>query len=412
MNLKVKGTMIRKLGWLSLFILMVAGTQAQKKNFTYKFYGQVRGDLFYNSRASNENVDGLFYLYPKDHSYDAEGKDLNAQANGSFYVLYTRLGADLTGPSVGKFKTSAKIEADFRGSGSSFAMLRIRHAYVQLANEHSSVLIGQTWHPFKGDVFPEMLNLSTGAPFNAFSRAPQVRYRYKLDGWQLTGSALWQLQYLSAGPSGKSESYMKNSCIPEFHVGVDYNKGGFQWGAGALLLSLVPRTQNTIDGKVYKLNERITTLSFEAHALYKNKDWKVAAKSTLGSNMTHTSMLGGYGVTTIDSHNGEQQYTPFRVSTTWLNIVHGNRWKEGLFIGYLKNLGTAKEIVNQYGVGLDVGQLAAVNAQISYNLPHWKLGIEYNPAIAWYGSSDNRGKIHDTHSVVNHRILWAMLYMF
>lgn len=257
-----------------------------------------------------------------------------------------------------------------------------------------------------------MLNLSTGAPFNAFSRAPQVRYRYQSNGWQLTGSALWQLQYLSAGPAGKSESYIKNSGIPELHVGVDYRQGAFQWGAGALLLSLTPRTQNTIDGKVYKLNERITTLSFEAHALYKNKDWKVAAKSTLGSNMTHTSMLGGYGVTSIDSHNGEQQYTPFRVSTTWLNIVHGSRWKEGLFIGYLKNLGTAKEIINQYGVGLDVGQLAAANAQISYNLPHWKLGIEYNPTIAWYGSADNQGKIHDTHSVVNHRILWAMLYMF
>lgn len=55
-----------------------------KKNFSYKFYGQVRGDLFYNSRANAEIVDGLFHLYPKDVALDADGKDLNASPNGSF----------------------------------------------------------------------------------------------------------------------------------------------------------------------------------------------------------------------------------------------------------------------------------------------------------------------------------------
>ena len=84
-----------------------------KKNFSYKFYGQVRGDLFYNSRANAEIVDGLFHLYPKDKNLDAEGNDLNATANGSFYLLYSRLGVDVTGPNIGKAVTTAKLEADF-----------------------------------------------------------------------------------------------------------------------------------------------------------------------------------------------------------------------------------------------------------------------------------------------------------
>ena len=385
---------------------------AQKKSFTYKFYGQVRGDLFYNSRANGEIVDGLFHLYPKDHAYDADGNDLNAQANGSFYLLYSRLGLDLEGPSVGRFNTTAKIEADFRGTSTSFALLRIRHAYVQLSDKHSSLLIGQTWHPFFGDVHPEMLNLSTGAPFNAFSRAPQLRYRYAYDRWQFTGSVLWQLQYLSMGPAGKSESYIKNSCIPEFHFGVDYLYEGLRIGAGAQFLSLKPRTQNTVDGKVYKIDERITSMSFEAHASYKSKDWNISAKSTLGENMTHTCMLGGYGVTSVDNRTGEQNYTPFRISTTWLNVIHGQRWKQGVFIGYLKNLGTGKDIIDQYGTGLEVGQMVTANAQFSYNLPHWKFGLEYSPSTGWFGAADKRGKIHDTHTVTNHRILCVMLYMF
>lgn len=385
---------------------------AQKKNFTYKFYGQVRGDLFYNSRANGEIVDGLFHLYPMDHEYDADGKDLNARANGSFYLLYSRLGVDLTGPSIGQVKTSAKLETDFRGTGTSFAILRIRHAYINLAWKNSAILFGQTWHPFFGDIHPEMLNLSTGAPFNAFSRAPQIRYRYTTPHWQFTGTALWQLQYLSQGPDGKSENYIKNSCVPEFHAGVDYRTGDFQVGAGAQLLSLVPRTENTVDDKVYKLDERITSLSFEAHVQYKLPDWVFAAKSTLGSNMTHTCMLGGYGVTSVDSRTGEQGYTPFRVSTTWLNVIHGKKWKQGLFLGYLKNLGTGKDIINQYGTGLEVGQMVTANVQLSYNLPHWKFGVEYSPSTGWFGAADKRGRIEDTHTVTNHRILWVMLYMF
>lgn len=404
--------MVKRAGLIAVLLLCVSHAYAQKKNFTYHFYGQVRGDLFYNSRANGEIVDGLFHLYPKDHDFDADGNDLNAQANGSFYLLYSRLGLDLGGPSVGSFHTSAKLEADFRGTSTSFALLRIRHAYIQLSNERSSFLIGQTWHPFFGDVHPEMLNLSTGAPFNAFSRAPQFRYRHTLGEWQFTGTALWQLQYLSTGPAGKSESYMKNSCIPELHAGADYKQGGFRLGAGAQMLSLKPRTHNMVDGKTYKIDERITTLSFEAHAGYKTKEWSVSAKSTLGSNMTHTCMLGGYGVTSMDGRTGEQRYTPFRISTTWLNVIHGQRWKQGVFIGYLKNMGTGKDIIAQYGTGLDVGQLVTANVQLSYNLPHWKWGMEYSPSIGWFGTADKRGKIGDTHTVTNHRVLCVMMYMF
>ena len=58
----------------------------------YKFYGQVRADLFYNSRSNSETVDGLFYMYPKDKELDADGKDLNAKPDGNLYTMYTRLG--------------------------------------------------------------------------------------------------------------------------------------------------------------------------------------------------------------------------------------------------------------------------------------------------------------------------------
>lgn len=401
-----------------LFIFMglclATGGFAQKKNFSYKFYGQVRGDLFYNSRANQEIVDGLFHLYPKDILPDADGNDLNARAEGSFYLLYTRLGIDVTGPKIGSAISSAKLEMDFRGAGNNFAMIRVRHAYVNLDWGKSAVLIGQTWHPLFGDVYPDMLNLSTGGPFQPFSRAPLIRYRYTNGNWQLSVAAIWQLQFLSAGPNGKSEEYIKNSCIPEWYAGIDYKSGPWTLGAGMEVLSLVPRTQSLVGESTYKVNERITSLSGEAHFKYKNENWMVSGKTLLASNLTQTCMLGGYGVTAVDAHTGEQEYTPYRHSSTWLNVVYGKKWQPGLFFGYLKNLGTGEAITGKtYGVGLDVDQLFTVNAQMSYNLPHWKIGIEYSPSTAWYGETNLAdGRVENTHTVTNHRVLGVVMFMF
>ena len=68
---------MRKYSFLFTLLLLSASSFAQNKDFSYKFYGQVRTDLYYNSRANEETVDGLFYMYPKDKIYDTDGKALN-----------------------------------------------------------------------------------------------------------------------------------------------------------------------------------------------------------------------------------------------------------------------------------------------------------------------------------------------
>ena len=39
---------------LAALVGMSAGAMAQKKGFSYKFYGQVRADLFYNTRTTRK----------------------------------------------------------------------------------------------------------------------------------------------------------------------------------------------------------------------------------------------------------------------------------------------------------------------------------------------------------------------
>lgn len=423
---------MRKYMLITLCLIVVSSSFAQMKDFKFKFYGQIRTDFYYNSRANEETVDGLFYMYPKDKVRDEDGNDLNSTPNSNFYTLYSRLGVDVAGPKLGKAKTSAKVELDFRGTGTSYSVVRLRHAYLNLDWGKSALLLGQNWHPLFGDVSPQILNLSVGAPFQPFSRAPQIRYRYTNKSFQFTGAAVWQSQYLSQGPAGKSQDYIKKGCIPEIYVGADYKNGGLLAGVGIELLSMKPRTVATIDkpgdavdglqpivSHKYKVDERITTLSYEAHLKYTNKDWFIGAKSVLGSNLTQASGLGGFGVKSVNERTGEQKYTPIRFSSSWFNVVYGKKWKPGVFVGYAKNLGTSDELYTNngkaqlYGTGTNLDQLVTAGAELTYNVPHWKFGLEYTLSSAWYGSLNaSNGKIKDTHAVCNNRIVAVAMFMF
>lgn len=415
--------------WVAL-TAVAAGAQAQKKNFSYKFYGQVRTDLFYNSRSNSETVDGLFYMYPKDVAPDADGKDMNAKPDGNFYTLYSRLGVDVTGPMLGKARTSAKVEVDFRGSGTTYSLVRIRHAYFNLDWGKSALRVGQYWHPLYGDVAPDILNLNMGAPYQPFSRAPQVRYRFTSKNFVLTAAAVWQMQYLSVGPSSnkpgetgtsKSQNFIKNSCVPEFYLGMDYKNPELLVGAGVHVSSIKPRVQSEIMemengkevlGATYKVSERVTGVSGEAHLKYTHDKLMVAAKSVLSTNLTQTSTVGGYGVTYVDPRTGGQEYAPLRVSHTWVNMMYGKTFRGGVFAGYLKNLGATEEVSSLIGTGTDLDQLTTLGGEFTYNRPNWKFGVEYTWAGAWYGDNNAKGKVIDTHLVKNNRVVFTAIFQF
>lgn len=407
---------------LAALVGMSAGAMAQKKGFSYKFYGQVRADLFYNTRTNSETVDGLFYMYPLDKLLDADGNDLNDQGNGNLYALYSRVGVDVAGPMLGKARTSAKVEVDFRGSGTSYSLFRLRHAYFNLDWGTSALLVGQTWHPLYGDVAPEILNLNMGAPFQPFSRAPQVRYRFTRKHFQLTASAIWQSQYLSVGPASdkagetstsKSQNFIKNSCVPEFYVGMDYRRPELIAGAGVHVSSIRPRTKSVVGSDTYKVDERVTGVSAEAHLKYTHERFLLSAKSVLGTNLTQTSTVGGYGITSVDPRTGEQTYTPLRTSATWLNVAYGKTWRPALFFGYLKNLGASTEVSDVLGTGTNLDQLLNATAELTYNRGNWKLGAEYSLCNAWYGDEFSaKAKALSSHTVMNHRVVMTAIYQF
>ena len=420
----------------ALMSMFFGGAKAQEKP-SVKLYGFIRNYACFDTRESLTSNSEQFYYMPKDKFIDPNGKDINEQPNMMLLSITTRLGVNITGPEFLGSKTSAKIEADFAGFGTSNTVLRIRQAYAKMDWEKNSVLAGQAWHPMMGDMMPDVFSLETGAPFTPFSRSPQVRYDYKNKNFTLTATALYQFQYTSYGPDGASFNYARNAAVPELYFQAMYKNGGFMMGAGVDLLTIKPRQSYTMgtpvnptdvpNGKdsngnptyTYKCYEDpVVSISPTVFASYKKGDWGVKGRFTYAQNAAHLSMISGYGVTKIKD-NGEQEYGTLNSLNGWIDITNKQQLKKGYltwcwFVGYTKNLGCNDDIVGPVYMrgekNMDSMWRDALSILYTHNA--MSVGLEWNSTTVAYGKADSRYKISDTHNVTNDRICLMLKYNF
>ena len=431
----------------ALMSMFIGGAKAQEK-FNFKFYGFVRNYACYDTRESLTSNSEQFYYMPKDVKPDADGNDLNAQPNMMLLSITTRLGLNITGPEFLGEKTSAKIESDFAGFGTSNTVLRIRQAYAKMDWEHNKLLVGQAWHPMMGDMMPDVFSLETGAPFTPFSRSPQVRYDYVNKGVTLTATALYQFQYTSYGPDGASFNYARNAVVPEVYLQAMYKNGGFQIGAGVDMLTIKPRqsyTWNVLESnplytddgtpvldangeqmyeskevaKTFKCNETpVVSFTPTLFISYKADRWGIKGRATYAQNAAHLSMISGYGVTGI-KENGEQEYGTINSLGGWIDATYKQPLKKGYlqfccFAGYTKNLGCEKEIVGDIYIRgeKNMDYMWRVAPSILYTHNAMQIGVEYNPTTVGYGKHDDDYKMYNPHTVTNHRICAMLKYNF
>ena len=420
----------------ALMAMFFGGAKAQEKP-SVKLYGFIRNYACFDTRESLTSNSEQFYYMPKDKYIDPNGKDINEQPNMMLLSITTRLGVNITGPEFLGSKTSAKIEADFAGFGTSNTVLRIRQAYAKMDWEKNSVLAGQAWHPMMGDMMPDVFSLETGAPFTPFSRSPQVRYDYKNKNFTLTATALYQFQYTSYGPDGASFNYARNAAVPELYFQAMYKNGGFMMGAGVDLLTLKPRQSYTMgtpvnptdvpNGKdsngnptyTYKCYEDpVVSISPTVFASYKKGDWGVKGRFTYAQNAAHLSMISGYGVTKVKD-NGEQEYGTLNSLNGWIDITNKQQLKKGYltwcwFVGYTKNLGCNDDIVGPVYMrgekNMDSMWRDALSILYTHNA--MSVGLEWSSTTVAYGKADSRYKMSDTHKVTNERICLMLKYNF
>ncbi|MBP5218612.1 MAG: hypothetical protein J6Z47_06675 [Bacteroidales bacterium] len=419
---------------LSMLLLVLCGSVfAQDKAGTLKPYGFVRNFFAFDTRESLSGTEDFFYYVPKDVDLSSEGVDLNEQATFRFAALTTRLGVDLVGFEYEGFKIGGKIETDFYSGVSGVtgtATLRLRQAYATIGRNNWLVTAGQAWHPMAADM-PDVFSLNTGAPFGPFSRTPQVKVDWKVaDGISFTGSALWQMQYTSAGPGGASANYIKYGCTPELYFGVSYTDGGFTGRIGVDMLSIKPRWNNGVK----KVSDRITTVSPFVYAQYKKDLFSVKVKSIFAQAGEHFNLNGGYGVSAINQ-DGSYEYTPTRNSSTWVSLAYGKKVQYILFGGYVRNFGTKENLYgaegnyapasylyfskNSYS---NMNRMWRLTPTIIRNIGKFALGIECEITSVQYGDYYSFGgakylgvnglATDNLHWVTNNRVQALMKFTF
>ena len=451
---------------LLLTFLLTLPVFAEEKDHLqnhFKFYGFIRNYFVYDSRESVSGTGDLFYYLPKDVSMK-DGIDVNDTPSFRFLALTSRLGVDVSGYHIGNVHFGAKIEGDFysglsnssnANAGVYFpgntkisgtATARLRQAYATVTwkdlpfnkEEKASVglKIGQAWHPMAAD-HPHLFSLEVGAPFGPFSRTPLVQMDANLGkNWTVSAAAIWQMQYQSTGPVGASAIYMKYGMTPEVYAAVAFKSDGFLLRAGADMVSIKPRVLGNLDGKVVKVSDRKTSVLGYVYTQYTYKKFAVKAKTTFGEGGEHMNLMSGYAKVG-ENEDGSWNYASMRNSSSWLSLSYGKKWQGVLFLGYVKNLGLAKEAsmplaksdVYFCGNGFsNINQMYRINPQLIYNIGKLNLGLEYQWTSVQYGdyqdniyepgaapvvSLDKRALATDNlHWVGNHRVNLMVKYNF
>ncbi|MFI3296765.1 MAG: hypothetical protein R3Y59_03940 [bacterium] len=397
--------------------------KTEDEKYTLQFYGFVRNDLAYESRRTIAGVGELFSFMPYDQNISANGYDQNAIASTRFLAVATRIGMNFESPLYKNgLRISAKIEGDFSG-GDSYTLIRLRQANTKFNwNNKHILLAGQTWHPFC-DILPDIISLNAGAPFNAFTRAPQVRYDINLKPITLSAAAVYQLQHTSSGYDGATNSYQVYGGLPEFYIGAKTKIENFDIALGGEFMRLAPRYY-ALDaaGEAYKVNEYVNSWAGQFSVGYSSKYFDFKAKSILGQNLGHLFMMSGYGVSgSYTNENGftEYEYTPIAQSSSWMSIAcktanPTHNFVGTLFAGYIKNLGASKDIIGDafYRGASNYDQIFRVSPMGSYKFKELQIGLEYEYTGVMYGDLMPNYTVENTYLVGAHRVTAIIVYNF
>lgn len=407
-----KTILIAAIAFLGVFL--TSGRAFPQGLFQTTFHGFVHFEMFYDSRQTESAREGNVLLFPAAENLDPDGVDLNARSSFQMSLLSSRLQAAIKGPEVLGAESSALFEVDFLGTGASmFNHIRMRHAKLQLDWDNTSLLAGQYWHPlFVTSCYPGVIHFGGGVPYNVLNRSPQLRLTHRSGALSYMIALLAQSDFASSGPQGKSSIYLRNGGLPETWGQIIYEQDNFLAGASAGVLSLMPRTQTAAG---YITRERMTSLGGNLFVKLRFEGFEVKAQGTLGENLNHLVMLGGYGeAQLIDPVKDIYNYAGIRSLSSWIDLSDtSGKWRTGLFGGFSKNLGSTKDITGSYWTrGGNISYIFRIAPRLGYFAGNTSFHLELIYDVAAYGTPDARFQFRETNNIGNLRTQATIKYSF
>lgn len=166
--------------------------------------------------------------------------------------------------------------------------------------------------------------------------------------------------------------------------------------------------------KNYKSDENIGGFSALAFGKFKFNDvvWKI--EGVYGQNLTDLTMIGGYGVKSVDTTTGIETYTNINTVSAWTEISYVKNIEVGIFAGISMNLGADDNYTTFYGRGGNIDNLFRVSPRFAIISGKTKIAAELEFTSAAYGTVNyaDKGKVENTKSVTNIRGLLAFIYNF
>ncbi|MDP2423344.1 MAG: hypothetical protein U1C46_05140 [Bacteroidales bacterium] len=397
---------------LSSLAIAQGSDQGEPRKFGIQFKGFVKSDYWYDSRQVVGAREDIILLLPTNRLQDANGKDINAHPTFNYSPVSSRITGVITGPDAFGAKTSGMIEADFSGvTNADINGFRLRHAIGKLRWTNSELMFGQYWHPmFVPEVFPAVISLNTGAPFQPFIRNPLISYTQFFNRFNLNFTLLSQRDNANDGPLGASSIYIRNTLIPNAHLQLQYKHDKYIWGIAADYKVLKPRLATANN---YKTNETISTYAFMGYFKYTNRDFLWSCKTIYGQNLTEHLLLGGYAVRSVDLLTKYETYTPTNHLFFWNFIGYGKTLKVCLYTGFAKNLGTTHNNTGTYySRGKDIDYAYRIAPSLSWVSGKVQVSSELEYTAAAYGTPDNKGNVKNADEFGNLRLLLTFFYFF
>jgi hypothetical protein len=422
---------------LLLFIPIISFSQEKKEEPKYgiNFSGFIKNDFFFDSRDNYTLREGHFLLFPKEKNLDSDGNDINDKTSFNFLSIQSRLTGKITAPDAFGAKTTGILEADFFGNENTNFIdangFRLRHAYVKLNWENTELLAGQYWHPlFVPGCFSGVISFNTGAPFQPFSRNPQIRLTHKLGKLSISGALSAQRDFTSALGSAP----LRYSSIPNISTIFSFENKDVDKKtdllAGIVLdyKTIQPLLTTTKGGKTFINNEKVTGRSVSAFLRYKNPSFTFKLQGIYGENLYDLTMLGGYAVKAItDTAKNTVSYTTINAITGWTEFqTNGEKIQFGLWAGYTQNIGANDSILN-YKIGItdlsrgsNVKSIIRVSPRVVFIQGKFNFATEFEYTTASYATKEQDGTLNrdvfgvvtKTENVTNMRLLLSVIYNF
>ncbi len=345
---------------------------------TLTISGFINATLFTNTGfftfGNGQNAEYANAVQPATDKNFMDGDVRNTRLNFTFSAS----------PVLGKWSPRATIEADFFGAfggtggppfGDEQPQMRVRFAYVDLTNGHTTVRIGQFWSPLFGEVPVSVTHLAFPLGYGATG----------MIGWRFPGIFV----YHDLNP-GKPTA-VQLVLAAQKNGGPDVG-GGISSGAASGMPQLEARLNFT---------HRKANMSWSGY-IVGHVDWKdTTAVGTAGNNLTGSGVEAG-GNVTVDKftlhgnvYTGKAMGQQFAHITQQGNVKGWGAWVQG---GY--------EFTQHWGAwlyyGLDdpkegpdspglTGNFRRKNEDLSgmlrFHAGRYQLGVEYFGATTTWATS-------------------------